>query len=111
MYKSDTANSTDYPAESEPELKQVIQTTIAIINKYGLHARAAAKFVSTASAYSSRISMGKNGQLIDGKSIMSVMMLAAAINTPLELIADGADEVEALDALEALIARRFDEAE
>ena len=89
----------------------MIQTTIAIINKYGLHARAAAKFVSTASAYSSRISMGKNGQLIDGKSIMSVMMLAAAKGTELELQIEGEDEQDAFDAITRLVNNYFDEGE
>ena len=82
-----------------------------IINKLGLHARAAAKLVSLASRFESDIKLCKNSTEVNGKSILGVMMLAASINTPLELIADGPDEVEALDALEDLIARRFDEAE
>lgn len=89
----------------------MIQTTITIINKYGLHARAAAKFVGTASAYSSQISMGKNGQLIDGKSIMSVMMLAAAKGTELDMRIEGDDEQDALDAITLLVNNYFDEGE
>ena len=62
---------------------------ITIINKLGLHARAAAKLVSTASAFSSRIRLGRNGNMVDGKSIMSVMMLAASQGTELTLEIEG----------------------
>jgi phosphocarrier protein len=89
----------------------MIQTRITIINKYGLHARAAAKFVSTASAFSSAIKMGRNGQLVDGKSIMSVMMLAAAKGTELELQIEGEDEKHALDAISGLVNDCFGEGE
>lgn len=89
----------------------MIQTRVTIINKYGLHARAAAKFVSTASAFSSAVKMGKDGQMIDGKSIMSVMMLAAARGTELELLIDGDDEQRALDAITCLINDFFGEGE
>ena len=89
----------------------MIQTKITIINKYGLHARAAAKFVSTASAFSSNISMGKDGQLIDGKSIMSVMMLAASKGTELDMCIEGNDEQDAFDAICGLINNYFDEGE
>ena len=89
----------------------MIETKVIIINKYGLHARAAAKFVNTAKAYSSVINIGRNDELIDGKSIMSVMMLAAGKGTVLDLQIDGSDEGDALEALQILIANRFDEAE
>lgn len=89
----------------------MIQTQVIIINKLGLHARAAAKFVGCAACYSSRIQAGKDGKLVDGKSIMSVMMLAAGKGTVLDLHIEGDDEQDALDALCALIANRFDEAE
>lgn len=84
---------------------------ITIINKLGLHARAAAKLVSTASAFSSRIRLGRDGNLVDGKSIMSVMMLAASQGTELTLEIDGSDETAALEAVRDLINRRFDEEE
>lgn len=84
---------------------------IEIINKLGLHARAANKFVSTAMRFESRIEVNKDGKLVDGKSIMSVMMLAAAIGSVLEISTDGADEVEAINALEALILDKFGEGE
>lgn len=89
----------------------MIQTQVTIINKLGLHARAAAKFVGCAAAFSSSIQAGKDGQLVDGKSIMSVMMLAAGKGTVLDLKIDGSDEQAALDALIALIDNRFDENE
>ena len=69
----------------------MIRTQLVIINKLGLHARAAAKFVACTSAFSSRIQAGKDGQLIDGKSIMSVMMLAAGKGTVLDIEIDGHD--------------------
>lgn len=84
---------------------------LTIINKLGLHARAAAKLVSTATSFGSRVSVSANGQSVDGKSIMSVMMLAAAKGTDIELECSGDDEQEALDAIAALINNRFDEAE
>jgi phosphocarrier protein len=89
----------------------MIQTQVTIINKLGLHARAAAKFVSCAAAFSSSIRAGKDGELVDGKSIMSVMMLAAGKGTVLDLQIDGSDEAAALEALQTLINNRFDEAE
>jgi len=89
----------------------MIQTQITIINKLGLHARAAAKFVSCAAAFSSSIRTGKDGELVDGKSIMSIMMLAAGKGTVLDLQIDGSDEAAALEALQTLINNRFDEAE
>ena len=89
----------------------MIQTQITIINKLGLHARAAAKFVACTAAFSSSIRAGKDGQLVDGKSIMSVMMLAAGKGTVLDVQIEGSDEQAALDALQTLIENRFDEAE
>ena len=89
----------------------MIQTQLTIINKLGLHARAAAKFVGCTSAFSSTIKAGKEGQLVDGKSIMSVMMLAAGKGTVLDVEIQGSDEKAALEALKTLIGNRFDEAE
>jgi len=85
--------------------------SVTIINKLGLHARAAAKLVALASQFGSDIKLVKNTTEVNGKSILGVMMLAAAKGTELELIANGADEIKALDALEDLVARRFDEVE
>lgn len=89
----------------------MIQTQVIIVNKLGLHARAAAKFVACAAAFSSSIKAGRDGQLVDGKSIMSVMMLAAGKGTVLDLHIQGRDEEAALEALKTLIENRFDEAE
>ncbi len=89
----------------------MIRTQLTIINKLGLHARAAAKFVACTSAYSASVRAGKDGQWIDAKSIMSVMMLAAGQGTVLDIEIDGEDEQDALDALQALIDNRFEEAE
>jgi len=85
---------------------------VTIINKLGLHARAAAKFVGVANRYPCRIRVGRcPATLIDGKSIMAVMMLAASKGTTLHLSADGENEQEALDALIALIEDYFEEGE
>jgi len=89
----------------------VIQTQVTIVNKLGLHARAAAKFVACTSSFSSRIQMGTDDQLVDGKSIMSVMMLAAGKGTVLNLHIEGRDEEDALAALTTLIENCFDEDE
>ena len=84
---------------------------VTIINKLGLHARAAAKLVATASGYQSEIHIQKEGQRVNGKSIMGVMMLAAGKESVITLQAQGVDDMAALDALEALINDRFCEAE
>jgi phosphocarrier protein HPr len=85
---------------------------ITIINKLGLHARAAAKFVGVANQYPCDIRVGRcPASLIDGKSIMAVMMLAASKGTTLQLCADGEREQEALNALIALIEDYFEEGE
>ena len=89
----------------------MIETQLTIVNKLGLHARAAAKFVGCAAAFSSSIQTGKDGNLVDAKSIMSVMMLAAGKGTVLDLHITGDDEDAALEALTTLIGNRFDEAE
>ena len=89
----------------------MIQAQLTIINKLGLHARAAAKLVACTTAFSSRIQTGKTGQFVDGKSIMAVMMLAAGKGTVLDFEIEGSDEQEALVALQTLIGNRFDEPE
>jgi len=87
------------------------QRPVTIINKLGLHARAAAKFVTTASSYSSHVDVARNGQHVNGKSIMGVMMLAASRGTELIIKTQGADEVEAADSLVKLVEERFGEQE
>jgi len=89
----------------------MIKTKITIINKLGLHARASAKFVSTASRFQSKIDVTKDDKTINGKSIMGVMMLAANKGSQLELQIDGPDESELEKAIVNLINNRFGEAE
>jgi len=89
----------------------MLEREITIINKLGLHARAAAKFVNVASKYASLIEIEKDGQRVNGKSIMGVMMLAASQGTTIKLLADGDDANESLDDIEQLINNRFDEDE
>ena len=85
--------------------------TIAIINKLGLHARAAAQFVQTASLFESNIDVSVRGKTINGKSIMGLMMLAAAKGTSMELTINGSDEEDAMATLAQLVAARFGEEE
>jgi phosphocarrier protein len=84
---------------------------IIIINKLGLHARASAKFVSLAAEFESEITLKRNGQQINGKSIMGIMMLAAAKGAEIEICADGTDEKMALEALTEMVSNRFGEGE
>jgi len=85
------------------------QAKIEIINKLGLHARAAAKFVTLATEYPCNVSLKHDSKEVNGKSIMGVMMLAASKGTELTLTTDGDNEQEALDNLIALVNNRFDE--
>jgi len=82
-----------------------------IQNRLGLHARASASFVATASRFASEITLAKGNIEVNGKSIMGIMMLAASQGTQLTLRADGEDESEAADAIEALVNNRFGEGE
>jgi len=84
-------------------------TEVVIINKLGLHARAAAKLVNLASGFKSDITISRNGQEVNAKSIMGVMMLAAAKGTPLKICAHGKDEAKAVETLAQLVANRFGE--
>jgi phosphocarrier protein len=83
--------------------------TCEILNKRGLHARAAAKFVKLAGQYSSEITVAKGGTTVSGLSIMGLMMLAAAPGCSVEIRAVGDDAKAAVEAIAALIAARFDE--
>ena len=89
----------------------MLEKQIKIINKLGLHARAAAKLINVTSSFSCDIQLTKDGRQVDGKSIMSVMMLAASKGTELTISTSGEDEQQALDAIEQLINNRFDEEE
>lgn len=88
----------------------MLRVNVTIVNKLGLHARAAAKFVTMASVFKSDVQLLRGTRKVNGKSIMGVMMLAAGQGTQLELVVDGPDEQEALAMLTELIAKRFGEA-
>lgn len=89
----------------------MLERDVTIINRLGLHARAAAKLVSVAAGYGCEIRLLRNGREVNAKSIMGVMMLAAARGTQLTIRASGEDAEQALAQIEALIRRRFDEEE
>ncbi len=89
----------------------MIQATLTITNKLGLHARASAKLTKLAGSFRSEVHLTRNGRRVNAKSIMGVMMLAAGPGSQLVLEADGADEQQALEALQALIADKFGEGE
>jgi phosphocarrier protein len=89
----------------------VKEKDIEIINKLGLHARAAAKLVTTAGGFSASVTIGMGERKADAKSIMEVMMLAATKGTTLHVVVDGEDEEPALDAVAELIDGRFGEPE
>ncbi len=89
----------------------MIQTNITIINKLGLHARAASKLVNLTSQFSSSVMLDKKGNKVNAKSIMGVMMLAASQGSELMLEVEGDDEQACSDAIIELINNRFDEAE
>jgi phosphocarrier protein len=86
-------------------------STLTIVNKLGLHARASAKFVTLASTFKSDVTVSRNGQQANGKSIMGIMMLAAGKGTNIDLQVDGEDEDKAMTALTELVANRFGEDE
>ncbi len=85
--------------------------TVTIVNKLGLHARAAAKFVQTASGFGCEINLKHGSREVSGKSIMGVMMLAVGKGAEIEIFAHGNDENRALDALENMVLDRFGEDE
>ncbi len=89
----------------------MIKQNITIINKLGLHARAASKLVNCASQFESEVFIGRNGNQVNAKSIMGVMMLAASKGVELELEVDGGDEQVCHQALVELIGSRFGEDE
>ena len=85
----------------------MIRRSLRIRNRLGLHARAAARFVHTASRFRSQVSAGRDGRTMDGKSILGILLLGASHGTEIEVVVDGPDEVDALDALAALVASGF----
>jgi len=87
----------------------MVERIVTIRNRAGMHARPAALLVKTASQFTSQISIEKDAERVNGKSIMGVITLGATYATPLKIIADGPDETEALDALQRLFDNRFEE--
>ena len=89
----------------------MVEKTVTIKNKLGLHARAAVKFVNLANRFSASVKIVKDGNEIDGKSILGILTLAATQGTSIRLLVAGKDEEAAMAALVELIANRFDERE
>jgi phosphocarrier protein len=86
-----------------------VKRSYEIVNKLGLHARAAAQFVKLATRYDAELVISKDGQTVNGKSILGIMTLAAGIGSTIELEANGADAEALLDALGELVAAKFHE--
>lgn len=87
----------------------MIERETEIVNKLGLHARAAAKLVHTAGDFRSRITVCRDGEEVDAKSILGLMMMAAAQGSKVTIRCDGSDEEAAMQAVTSLISNRFDE--
>jgi len=87
----------------------MVERTVQILNKNGLHARPAAEIVKLAAKYRSEISISRDGTEVNGKSIMGVMMLAAECGASIVLRAEGEDAEQAIDAIATLIANKFGE--
>ncbi len=88
----------------------MITKKLTILNKLGIHARPAAQFVRVASRFHADVTVEKDDESVDGKSIMGLMMLAVGCGAEITVIADGADEAQAMAALEELVAGKFGEA-
>jgi phosphocarrier protein HPr len=90
-------------------MSAALEKTVEIVNRLGLHARASAKLVTLASKFAADVRLKKDGREVSAKSIMGVMMLAAAKGSHVTLVAEGEDAGEAIEALAQLIAERFGE--
>jgi phosphocarrier protein HPr len=89
----------------------VIERTVRLKNRLGLHARAAAKVVHTAAGFDSKVTLARDGDEVDGKSILGLLLLAASQGSELVVRVEGTDEKDAFEALQSLIDRKFDEKE
>ena len=87
----------------------MIEKTVTLINKLGLHARAANKLLDTTGRFESSVRISFNGKEADGKSILSVMLLAAPVGSELTIVTEGKDEADSMQAIVDLIKRRFEE--
>jgi len=92
-------------------MTEAVRREVVIINRLGLHARAAAKFVTLASGFDAEVRLRRDGREVNAKSIMGVMMLAAGMGTRLEVVATGPEARLAADRLEQLVRERFGESE
>jgi phosphocarrier protein len=101
--------SPDGQARGLPAAAAPVSRRVKICNQKGLHARAAARFVKTAAQFGSEIMVRKNGTAVSGRSIMGLMMLAAAAGTVIEISATGDDAAAAVETLARLIECKFDE--
>ena len=97
------------PSSAAPQGSPAARRLVKICNQKGLHARAAARFVKTASNFEAEVTVRKNGTAVSGRSIMGLMMLAAASGTVIEVAAIGRDASLAVEALARLIECKFDE--
>ncbi|MEI6438903.1 MAG: HPr family phosphocarrier protein [Alphaproteobacteria bacterium] len=88
-----------------------VKAIVEITNKRGLHARASAKFVKLASGFDAEVTVTKDGQIVDARSIMGLMMLAAGVGCCIDISAEGPQAQAAVAALQALVEGRFDEGE
>lgn len=88
----------------------MITKTLTVLNKLGIHARPAAQFVRVASRFQADVTVEKDDESVDGKSIMGLMMLAVGCGAQIKVTADGADEAETIAALEELVVGKFGEA-
>ncbi len=104
MSSSSSSKTTSSKSSTASASRQVV-----VENKLGLHARPAAMFVREANKFASEIWVEKDGEKINGKSIMGLMLLAAGRGSKLKLMANGADATQAVDALEALLKSKFNE--
>ncbi len=89
----------------------MVRRKLTIVNRLGLHARAAARLVGLTSRFAANIEIERDGKKVNGKSIMGVMMLAAAQGSEITVTADGADEAEAMEEITILVRERFGETE
>ena len=87
----------------------MVEKIVTIKNRAGIHARPAALLVQTANRFSSHIYLEKDGEKINGKSIMGILTLAATYNSPIKIIADGSDEEDAVQTISRLFENKFEE--
>jgi phosphocarrier protein len=104
-----TADATAPTTPSDASASTVLRRGVTIVNSRGLHARAAAKFVTTAERFNASVEVVRDGQSVAARSIMGLMMLGAGRGSKIELVADGWDAKEALDALATLVEAGFGE--